>query len=262
MKSLKQKLQNKELTIGSWLSFAYTPICEMMAKSGFEWLVIDMEHTATDYYAMMQMIQVISLSGCTPLVRVGANDELIIKRAMDSGAGGVIVPMVNSKEDAVKAVNFVKYPSAGKRGIGLFRAQGYGLNFKEYEKWAEEESICIVQIEHFKGVENLSEILSVDGVDGFIVGPYDLSGSIGFPGEFNNSHVIDLMNEVTKLVKNSKKPGGFHVVQSSHELLKAKINEGYKFIAYGVDMVFLAEKINKENQFLTGIKKLNINQEI
>jgi 2-keto-3-deoxy-L-rhamnonate aldolase RhmA len=254
MKSLKQKLQNKELTIGSWLSFAYTPICEMMAKSGFEWLVIDMEHTSTDYYAMMQMIQVISLSGRTPLVRVGANDELIIKRVMDSGANGVIVPMVNTKEDAEKAVSFIKYPPFGKRGAGLFRAQGYGADFDEYKNWAEKDSICIAQIEHFKGVENLNEILSVEGIDGFIVGPYDLSGSIGSPGNFKDSRFIELMDQVSKFVKNSVKPGGFHIVKSDHKLLISIIEEGYKFIAYGDDMVFLSEKINEEDKFLRGLK--------
>ncbi|MCX6168369.1 MAG: aldolase/citrate lyase family protein [Ignavibacteriales bacterium] len=254
MKSLKQKLLNKELTIGSWLSFGYTPICEMMAKSGFEWLVIDMEHTATDYYNALQMIQVINICNCIPLVRVGANDELLIKRVMDSGAHGVIVPMVNTKEDAERAVSYIKYPPFGKRGVGLFRAQAYGMDFGGYQKWVEEESICIVQIEHFKGVENLNDILSVEGVDGFIVGPYDLSGSIGIPGDFNNPNVVELMEEVTKFVKKSNKPGGFHIVHSDHKLLKSKIDDGYKFIAYGDDMVFLAEKIKEENKFLLNFK--------
>ncbi|MBZ0198925.1 MAG: hypothetical protein K8H86_03590 [Ignavibacteriaceae bacterium] len=254
MKSLKQKLQNKELTIGSWLSFGYTPICEMMAKSAFEWLVIDMEHTATDNYNAMQMIQVINLCGCTPLVRVGANDELLIKRIMDSGASGVIVPMVNTKEDAEMAVSFIKYPPSGKRGVGLFRAQGYGMEFDEYKNWVEKESICIVQIEHYKGVENLSEILSVEGVDGFIVGPYDLSGSIGTPGKFNDPGVIKLFGEVANFAKNSDKPAGFHIVKSDRELMKSKIEEGYKFIAYGDDMVFLGEKIYEENKFLQALK--------
>lgn len=254
MKSLKQKLLNKELTIGSWLSFGYTPICEMMAKSGFDWLVIDMEHTATDYYNAFQMIQIINLCNCTPLVRVGANDELVIKRVMDSGAHGVIVPMVNTKEDAERAVSYIKYPPFGKRGVGLFRAQGYGMDLEGYEKWVEKESICIVQIENFKGVENLSDILSVEGVDGFIIGPYDLSGSIGYPGVFNNPNVIKLMEEVTKFVQKADKPGGFHIVHSDRELLRTKIEDGYKFIAYGDDMVFLAEKIHEENKFLLNLK--------
>lgn len=246
--NLKKRLQRRELTIGSWLSFGYTPITEIMAKSGFDWLVIDMEHTAIDEFDAQQMIQIISLAGCIPLVRVGKNDELIIKRVMDSGAHGVIVPMVNTREEAMKAVDAVKYPPKGKRGVGISRAQQYGMGFQEYKEWAEKNSIVIVQIEHIKGVENLSEIMSTDGVDGFIVGPYDLSASMGFPGCFDEQCVKDALKEVVLFINNSSKPGGFHVVHSNEELLKQKIAEGYRFIAYGDDMVFFSEKIKAEEK--------------
>ncbi len=245
---LKEKLSKKDLTIGSWLSFGFTPIVEIMAKSGFDWLVIDMEHTAIGELDALQMIQIISLAGSVPLVRVGENNELLIKRVMDSGAHGVVVPMVNSKGEAERAVSSVKYPPIGQRGVGLSRAQNYGLGFNDYKDWAEKNSIVIVQVEHIKAVENLTEIMSVKGVDGFIVGPYDLSASMGLPGEFNNPDVSEALKEITKFIKNSTKPGGFHVVHSDDELLKSKIKEGYTFIAYGDDMVFFSEKIkNEEN---------------
>ena len=254
--NLKERLQKKDLTIGSWLSFGYTPITEIMAKSGFDWLVIDMEHTAINEFDALQMIQIISLHGCTPLVRVGKNDELIIKRVMDSGAHGVVVPMVNSKKDASHAVDAVKYPPIGKRGVGLSRAQGYGLEFQEYKDWAEENSMVIVQIEHIKSVENLSEIISTDGVDGFIVGPYDLSASMGYPGCFDEPCVKDALKEVVSFMNNSSKPGGFHVVHSNKELLEEKITEGYRFIAYGDDMVFFSEKIKNEEKIWKSLIKL------
>jgi len=244
--NLKEKLKNKQLTIGSWLTFGYTPIVEIMAKSGFEWLVIDMEHTAIDEFDAQQMIQIISLTGSVPLVRVGKNDELLIKRVMDSGAHGVVVPMIKTKKDAEKAVGYVKYPPKGKRGVGLSRAQNYGLGFQEYKEWAEANSIVIVQIEHIKAVENLQEILAVDGVDGFIIGPYDLSASLGIPGEFDNPKMMQTIEDVNKFVKESAKPGGYHVVHSNPQLLEQKINDGYRFIAYGDDMVFFSEKIRAE----------------
>ncbi len=253
--NLKEKIKNKELTIGSWLSFGYTPMVEIMTQSGFDWLVIDMEHTAIDEFDAFQMIQIIDLGGSVPLVRVGKNDELLIKRMMDSGAHGVVVPMINTKEDAEKAVSYVKYPPVGKRGVGLSRAQKYGMGFKEYKEWAEKNSIVIVQIEHIKAVENLAEIMSVEGVDGFIVGPYDLSASMGFPGEFENPEVKEALAKVTGFMNSSKKPGGYHVVHSNSGLLKDKINEGYRFIAYGDDMVFFAEKMEEEsNNFKNFIK--------
>jgi len=220
MTSLKKKLQNKELTIGSWLSCGYNPICEIMCQSGFEWLVIDIEHTTIDFESTQNLIQIIELSGITPLVRVGCNNEYIIKRVMDAGAYGVIVPMINSKEDAIKAVNAVKYPPNGTRGVGLARAQKYGVGFQEYKEWVENESIVIAQIEHIRGVENIDEILSVKGIDGFIIGPYDLSASLGEPGNFDHPDVKDALGKIRYFLKCSNKPGGFHVVHSDIALLK------------------------------------------
>ena len=247
---LKDKIRNQELTIGSWLSFTYSPVCEMMIKSGFEWLVIDMEHTGTDFHHALQLIQIIDLAGCVPLVRVGENDSLIIKRVLDSGAHGVIVPMVNTKEEAEKAVDSVYYPPKGSRGVGLFRAQKYGIGFEEYKECVKKEIIIIVQIEHIRGVENLESILDVDGVDAFIIGPYDLSGSLKQPGNFEHPDVLKALEEVKRVLSVHNKPGGYHVVHSDHKLLLQKIEEGYRFIAYGDDMVFFAEKLRHESVFL------------
>ena len=191
---LKEKLKKKELTIGSWLSFGFTSITEMMCNIGFDWLVIDMEHTSINSQEALQMMQIISANNITPLIRVGENNELIIKKAMDSGAHGVVVPMVNTKEDAQKAVNAVKYPPSGNRGVGLFRAQNYGLGFDEYKKWLESNSIVIAQIEHIDGVKNISDIMDTEGIDAFIVGRYDLSASMGHPGDFEHPDVINALN--------------------------------------------------------------------
>ncbi|MBO6561353.1 MAG: hypothetical protein JJ959_12495 [Nisaea sp.] len=249
--SLKKKLQNDELTIGSWLSFGYPPIAEMMAKVGYEWLVVDMEHTGIATNEMFQMIQVIELSGCAPLVRVGANDALLIKRAMDSGAHGVIVPMVCTADDAKMAVDSIYYPPRGSRGVGLSRAQDYGLGFERYKAWAEEETVLIAQIEHYRAAECIDEILAVDGIDGFIIGPYDLSGSLGHPGNFEHPDVVACLDRVTSAMKQSPKAGGVHVVMPDEDLLRRRVGEGYSFIAYGDDMVFLAEKLRDDSAIVT-----------
>lgn len=250
MQSLKNKIKERKLTIGSWISFSYPPICEMMAKAGFEWLAIDMEHTGIDFCDAQQLIQIIDLAGCVPLVRVGENHPLVIKRVMDAGAHGVIVPMVNSQEDAQRAVEAVYYPPVGTRGVGLFRAQNYGLGFEEYREWAKNESIVIVQIEHIKAVENLEEILSVKGVDGFMIGPYDLSASLEQPGNFEHPAVVEALSGVKRILEKTSKIGGYHVVHSKHDELLSRIEQGYKFIAYGDDMVFFAEKLKEESSFL------------
>jgi len=251
---LKHKLAEKELTVGSWLSWGFSPVTEVMAKAGFEWLVIDLEHTAIDYGEALQMIQTIELVGCVPLVRVGNNDPLIIKRVLDSGACGIIVPMINSAKEAKRAVDAAYYPPRGNRGVGLSRAQGYGMDFHGYRKRALERTVVIVQIEHILGVENLEEILSVDGVDGFIIGPYDLSGSLDQPGNFEHPDVLKALQRVKEVMYHSEKPGGYHVVQTSQDELKKRIDEGYRFIAYGDDMVMFAQKVKDESEFLQGLK--------
>ena len=240
-RSLKYKLQTNQLTIGSWITLGHPAIAEIMAQSGFDWLTVDMEHSAITLHEAQQLIQVIELSGCVPLVRVGSNDPNLIKRVMDAGSHGVIVPMVNSAEDAEAAVKAVKYPPVGTRGVGLARAQGYGVDFENYKDWAEKESIVIVQIEHIDAVDHIEEILSTDGVDGFIIGPYDLSGSLGMPGEFNDPKVIEALERVKEAVEKVDIISGFHVVPPEPDQLKEKIDEGYRFLAYSLDSLFLAE---------------------
>jgi len=251
---LKTKLKSKELTIGSWISFGFTQTCEIMAKARFDWLVIDMEHTSIDHNQCLNLIQLIESNGVTPLVRVGANDPLFIKRAMDAGAHGVIVPMVNSVDDAQKAIDALYYPPVGCRGVGLGRAQDYGVGFEDYKYWAEKETIFIPQIEHIEGVNSLENILALEKVDGFIIGPYDLSGSLGVPGQWDHPAVIEALEKVGKVLNENEKPSGFHVVHSNHKELEQRIAEGYSFIAYGVDMVFFAETIAAEADFISGLK--------
>jgi 2-dehydro-3-deoxyglucarate aldolase len=235
MKSLKERLNSKKLTIGSWITLAHPAIAEIMAKAGFDWLTVDLEHSVITIREAEELIRVIDLCGVVPLVRLSANDSIQIKRVMDAGSHGVIVPMVNSAEEAKKAVEAVRYPPDGKRGVGLARAQGYGSSFEKYKEWINKESIVIVQIEHIKAVENLDAILSVEGVDGFIVGPYDLSGSLGIPGQFDNELMVEAMNRIKDFMKSNSKVAGIHVVEPDILQLQEHIKEGYKFLAYSLD---------------------------
>jgi len=242
MINLKEKLKKNELTIGSWITLGHTAIAEIMAKTGFGWLTIDMEHSVITLHQTQQLIQIIELSGVVPLVRVGENNPNIIKRVMDAGAHGVIVPMINTKEDAIKAVNAVKYPPVGKRGVGLARAQGYGLEFEKYKKWVNKGSIVIVQIEHISAIENLKSILSTPGVDGSIIGPYDLSGSMGLPGEFDKLEVQKVIKHYEDVCNNLNKPKGFHIVQPDTRKLSFYKNRNYSFLAVGIDTLYLGTK--------------------
>ena len=247
--SLKQCLKQKVPTIGSWLSLGSPEVAEIMARCGFDWLVVDMEHSATTPYQAQQLIRTVELNGCVPLVRVAENNPTYIKQAMDAGAHGVIVPMVNTPDAAIAAVNAVKYSPVGTRGTGLWRAQGYGMSFDEYVEWLHRESVVIVQIEHIEAVRTLEEILAVDGVDGFIVGPYDLSASLGVPGEFFHPDVIAALNSIDMSIQRGVgAAAGFHIVHPDKDLLFEKLDAGYTFLAYSVDMIYLWTAITESLQ--------------
>jgi len=229
------------LTIGSWLQIGSSIVAEIMAQAGFDWLVVDMEHSSISIDNAQSLIQVIDLAGSVPLVRLSNNDSTLIKRVMDAGSNGIIVPNVNSVDDAVAAVKAVRYPPDGMRGVGLWRAQGYGFDFDKYKRWQATESIVIVQIEHIDGVNNLEAILHTEGVDGFIIGPYDLSASLGISGEFEHP---DFKRALKKVYDVSRKLGalmGTHVVMPDVSVAKGKIKEGYRFIAYSIDTLLLGQ---------------------
>lgn len=248
---LKNKLKTNQLIKGSWITLGHTAIAEIMANSGFDWLAIDMEHSVITLDHTQQLIQTIESRGVTPLVRVGENDPCLIKRVMDAGAYGVIVPMVNTKEDAIKAVDSVNYPPKGTRGVGLARAQGYGIDFKKYKDWLPKNSVVVAQIEHINAIDNLEEILSVPGIDATIIGPYDLSGSLGVPGEFNHPKVKEALKRYEKISKASGKAMGFHVVEPDINKTRELIKKGYTFLAVGIDTLYLARKCQ---EIIKGIK--------
>ena len=242
---LKAKLQNNKLTLGSWITIANPAIVEIMATANFEWLCIDMEHTSIDLATAQMLITTIQSKSMKALVRVSKNEEVIIKKVLDMGADGVIIPMIKTKEEAEEAVSYVKYPPHGKRGVGLYRAQGYGTSFESYKKWVDEEVVIIAQIEHIEAVENIEEIITTEGIDGTIVGPYDLSGSMGFPGDFERDDVKKAINDVKLACEKYNKPYGFHVIESDPSMLKKRIDEGCTFLAYSLDFFFLGDSVRE-----------------
>ena len=232
-------INRKDISLGSWITLNHFSIVEIMADAGFDWLCIDLEHSVIDYFEAEQLIATMEAKGCIPYVRVGENNPLIIKRMLDAGAVGIIVPAVNSKEDAIRAVKSVKYPPLGNRGVGLARAQNYGFGFDEYVEKINSRTIVIVQIEHIDAINNLEEILSTKGVDGSIIGPYDLSGSMGKPGKYNEPDVKKALEKYERLAKDIGKPFGYHVIEPDYKLVLEKIDLGYTIIAFSLDTLFL-----------------------
>ena len=240
-KELKEKLRKRQITYGTWITLGHSSIAEILSSYPFDWLVVDMEHSVIDLSQAQELIQVISLSGKVPLVRLSDQNPTLIKRVMDAGAAGVLVPNVITVEEAKSAVEAVKYPPVGTRGVGLARAQAYGLDFESYKKWVNKNSIVMVQIEHVNGVKNLKKILGVPGVDGMIIGPYDLSASVDLPGDFENKKVKDLINTAVKTAVDMNITAGYHVVPPDVDEVKERIKQGFNFIGYSLDTIALGK---------------------
>ena len=236
---LRDKISSGKLTMGSWITLGHPAIAEIVARAGFDWLVVDLEHSVISIDMAGDLIRTIDLCGVAPLVRLTSNDPNQIKRVMDAGAHGIVVPMVNSPAEAIRAVAATRYAPKGTRGVGLARAQGYGVNFQDYLKWQNDGPVVIVQIEHMDAVAHLEEILNVPGVDGFMIGPYDLSCSMGIPGQFENAEFITTMNQICETGKRLGCPAGLHIVEPDLQRLEQTIREGYTFIAYSVDIRML-----------------------
>ena len=244
--TLKQKLKNKENTIGSWITIPHQAIIDILAETPFDWLCIDLEHTSIDYNELQILIGFIQAKNIAALVRVSKNEEVVIKRALDAGADGIIVPMVCTAEEAAQAVSYSKYPPAGKRGVGLNRAQRYGFGFEDYKAWVTDHQVIIAQIEHIEGVNNLEAIIDTPGIDGTFIGPYDLSGSLGIPGQYNEPVVIEALKRVETICKTKNVSMGYHVIEPDIELVKAKQAAGYNFIAFSTDFFFIGRKASQE----------------
>jgi 2-dehydro-3-deoxyglucarate aldolase len=236
----------RDYKIGSWITLNNPSIAEIMSDAGFDWLCVDLEHTTTDYTEAQLLILAIQSKGLKAFVRVGENNARIIKRVLDAGADGIIVPSVNSAQEAKKAVESIKYPPFGNRGVGLARAQAYGFGFDNYRDKTAKDIKLIVQIEHINAIKELDAIIQTEGVDGTFIGPYDLSGSLGKPGQWDESDVKEAIKTYEETALKYDKLIGFHVVPPDYKLVEEKIAKGYNFIAFGFDAIFLGTMVRNQ----------------
>tara|TARA_Y100000816_G_scaffold292520_1_gene288292 strand:+ start:4787 stop:5521 length:735 start_codon:yes stop_codon:yes gene_type:complete len=239
-----------KLTIGSWITLSHPAIVEIMSKSGYDWLCIDMEHSCISKNEMTNLIRVIEANKCFAFVRVAKNDEVEIKKALDAGAHGIVVPQINSRKDALKLIEYAHYPPKGKRGVGLSRAQNYGRDLDQYMKKVNKDLKIIAIIESKEAIENLDEILDVELISGSMIGPYDLSASHGCIGQLKNKKVTNSIEKYEKIAKKYDKPFGFHAVNESRINVKVKIKKGYRFLAIGYDAHFLMKESDRRVQEL------------
>jgi 2-dehydro-3-deoxyglucarate aldolase len=239
--NLKDKIRNQVPTLGTWLTIPHTSVVEILATAKFEWITLDLEHAAIDFESTLNLIAHIQGNGMKAFVRVSKNEEVVIKRVLDAGADGIIVPMVNSAADVQKMIDYIYYPPKGKRGVGLNRAQKYGVGFEEYQTKLNNEIVLIAQIEHIDAINNLEEILAFDELDGTLIGPYDLSASMGIPGKYDAPIVKEALEKYERICERLNKTKGAHVIQSNPDFTAQKLSKGYSFLAYSLDFFFLGD---------------------
>jgi 2-keto-3-deoxy-L-rhamnonate aldolase RhmA len=234
--SFRQRLKSSEILIGTLITLSSPDVAEILAGAGFDWLFIDMEHAPLDTRAVQTIIQTVG-NKSTCLVRVPTNAEVWLKQALDTGAAGVIIPQVKTRQDVENAVQWCRYPPQGSRSVGVGRAQGYGASLQSYIDHANDEVVVVVQIEHITAVEHVEDIISVPGVDAVLLGPYDLSASMGIPGKIGDNTV----QEAIKTVRNTCLTRGLPVgiFGATSEAAAAFMEQGYNLIAVGTDTLFL-----------------------
>ena len=227
-------------SIGTWLSLPNESVAEIFAKAGYEWVVIDLEHSAINIHQAENLIRVIDLSGSKPFVRLSGHSPSQIKRVLDAGAKGILAPMIESQQQIESIIAACHYPPIGNRGMGLARAQGYGEEKAkiEYIKKTSKRIEIYAQIESVAGIENIDSILSQD-INGYFIGPYDLSASLGSPGEFNATKFLNAEDMILNAAKKYKIKCGYHLVEPQPQKIPALREKGYDMIAYSVDIRML-----------------------
>ena len=250
MNNLKNKIKKNKITLGTWQTIPSNSVSDILSNIGFDWIAVDIEHTAIDLTDLDNILSSIKKNKVTPLVRVGEINSNLIKRILDIGYQGVIVPNIENKEQALSVIDAVHYPPLGKRGMGLYRAQKFGEDLKSYILNAKKNNVIILQIENILTLQNLDELFSIKDVDGFFIGPYDLSASMGIPGQFEHNDYKNCLKIILEKSKKYKKPVGIHSVSSSLEDVNKYIKMGFKIIGYCMDTIAIRET------YSNNIKKL------
>jgi len=245
--SLVERLGNTKPLIGSLVSTSSTEVAEALSLCGFEWLFIDVEHSVLDMAAAQHIIQSVA-PGTYGVIRLPDNCAEHFKKALDTGCDGVVVPMIKSVLDAERAVRFAKYTPLGERSVGLARAQSYGLTFSDYLTNANRRIALILQVEHKDAVQLVDKIVTVPGVDAVLIGPYDLSASMGLLGQTSAPEVIEAVVRIRQACTNAKVPYGSFCMTANQA--RDEIAGGGRLIVLGTDLLFMTRSAKAELESL------------
>jgi 2-keto-3-deoxy-L-rhamnonate aldolase RhmA len=238
---LRKRLNDGATLLGSWLQLPDPLAARILAAQGFDWLALDCEHGPVDLSDIPSIFAQIHAHGVGAMARLPAVDSIWIRRVLDCGADGIIAPMVNNVALARDLVRHAKYPPLGERGFGFALANEYGQTFPAYAAEANDDLLVIAQIEHIEAVKCIDDILAVEGIDGVIIGPYDLSGSMDLVGQVGHPEVQAAASRVLQACQAAGKAAGYHVVSTDPEAAGPFLEQGYRFVALGMDTLFLRD---------------------
>ena len=243
---IRKKLSSGDVSIGSWMQIPHPSIAEIMGQSNYDWVAVDMEHGAVSAHQLPDLFRALELGKTLPLVRLAQGEVKDCKQALDAGAGGIIAPMIESADQLRKVRDATRWPPSGSRGVAFSRANLFGKNFDEYAKEAR-QPLLVAMIEHIDAIDELSDILKVDGLDAILIGPYDLSASMNLIAQFDHPEFTKVIGDIKRKSESANIPCGVHIVSPSTDDLQEKVDDGYCFIAYSIDSVFLNHVVTRPN---------------
>ena len=241
MGKTKDKLHQGQPVLGGWTLTGHPAVAEIMAAEGFDFLVADMEHTPISVEAFYHIALAAKGTNCDVLARLPSCDAVLAKQVLDLGTAGIIVPSVNTPAEAAQSVAMAKFPPAGIRGASLCRATGFGSRFSEYFQAHNDEVLVVVMLEHITAVQNADAILATPGLDAVLIGPYDLSASMGLAGQLQHPDVLAAQETILDACRRRQVAAGIHVVPVDAGEVRRRIQQGFRFIACGIDTLFVRE---------------------
>ena len=238
LEGLRERLKAGDVTIGSWMQLRDPSVAEIMGRSGYDWVALDLEHGQFSLSSLPDLFRALESGDTLPLVRLALGDDTECKQVLDAGAAGVIVPMIRSAEHLLLVRSACCWPDAGTRGVGFSRANLFGKDFENYRSRAQ-NPLLVAMVEHIDVLTELDRILEVSGLDALLIGPYDLSASLGQTGQLDHPEVKKAMTEIRRRAASHGIPCGVHVLEPSRKRLEAQIEVGDRFLAFSMDAVFL-----------------------
>lgn len=245
--SLKNILHSGKKVIGTWCEIPSPEVINVLAKAGMDFVIIDMEHGVMDFNLAAKMVLAAEVENCTPLIRVPVNNESEILRALETGAAGIIIPHIESKEDGLKAINYTKYAPIGNRSLNPYTRAGSYHSYRGFTREQNEKTLIGLIIEGKDGIRNFEKIIDNDNIDIIYIGTYDISSMLGIPGDTKNPLVLNTLKKLVKVIIKKNKVAGclFH----DKEELKIFQEIGIQFLCYKVDTAILFDEVRRFTGF-------------